>query len=319
MLRGFSRFWVGENTLVYKRKTTLIIISYVANLCQRNQKMNKALLVGINRYPGNELNGCINDVEDMANFLTSKCNFAHGNIRMLTDGRATTQGIRERLNWLLSGLKAGDRVFFHYSGHGAQVATRNPEAEVDGLDEVICPVDFDWSNTHMIRDKEFNKLFATVPVGVEFVWVSDSCHSGDLSRDFTKPTSKSASELKGHPKVKYRTMIPPADLDWRLRTAKKQNIRALTMNKAPDNYNVALISGCKSDQTSADAYIKGRYNGALTYYLLSELKKSNGLTENLTTIVKNVNKALKKAKYSQQPQLEGSPSIISKSFLSQQK
>lgn len=277
--------------------------------------MNKALLVGINKYPGNELNGCINDVEDMANFLIAKCNFAHRDIRLLTDARATTQGIRERLNWLLDDLRPGDRAFFHYSGHGAQVATRNPKAEVDGLDEVICPVDFDWSNTHMIRDKEFNRLFATVPAGVEFIWVSDSCHSGDLGRDFDKPTSKSTSRLKGQPKVKYRTIIPPADLDWRLRTAKTQNIRALTMNKAADKFNVALISGCKSDQTSADAYIKGRYNGALTYYLLSELKKSNGLTQNLTAIVKNVNQALKKAKYSQQPQLEGSPQVIAKPFL----
>jgi len=269
--------------------------------------MNKALLVGINKYPGNELNGCINDVQDMANFLTAKCNFTHSDIRLLTDARATTQGIRERLSWLLDGLKAGDRAFFHYSGHGAQVATRNPKAEVDGLDEVICPVDFDWSDAHMIRDKEFNKLFASVPAGVEFVWVSDSCHSGDLSRNFIKP--------KGQPKAKHRTILPPVDLDWRLRTAKDQNIRALTMNKSASNLNVALISGCKSDQTSADAYIKGRYNGALTYYLLSELKKSGGLTENLTAVVKNVNQALKKGKYLQQPQLEGSPSIITKPFL----
>jgi len=86
--------------------------------------MNKALLVGINKYPGNELNGCVNDVQEMAGFLTTKCNFAHGDIRLLTDARATTQSIRERLNWLLDGLKPGDRAFFQYSGHGAQVATR---------------------------------------------------------------------------------------------------------------------------------------------------------------------------------------------------
>src|SRR6478736_5931013 len=137
--------------------------------------MNKALLVGINKYPGNELNGCINDVEGMADFLITKRNFAHSDIRLLTDARATNQGIRERLSWLLEGLKPGDRALFHYSGHGTQVATRNPKAEVDGLDEVICPVDFDWSShTNMIRDQEFNKIFASIPSGVEFIWVSDS-------------------------------------------------------------------------------------------------------------------------------------------------
>lgn len=269
--------------------------------------MNKALLVGINLYPDNELHGCINDVRDMASFLTQKCSFSASDIRLLMDARATTQGIRERITWLLDGAKAGDRIFFHYSGHGAQVATRNHKAEIDGLYEVICPVDFDWTEPHMIRDKEFHKLFASVPTGVEFVWVSDSCHSGDLSRDF--------SLAKGKAKDRHKTILPPADLDWRLRTAAEKKITALSMNKSAQNLNVALISGCKSDQTSADAYIKGRYNGALTYYLLSELKKSGGLTKDLTTVVKNVNAALKNGRYTQQPQLEGSTVISSKPFL----
>jgi len=159
----------------------------------------------------------------------------------------------------------------------------------------------------MIRDQEFNKLFTSIPSGVEFVWVSDSCHSGDLTRDFSKP--------KGQPKTKHRTILPPADLDWRLRTAKEQNIHALTMNKAPGNLNVALLAGCKSSQISADAYIKGRYYGAFTYYLLSELKKTGGTAENLVAIVKNVHKVLKKNKYGQEPQVEGNPSIITKPFL----
>ena len=37
--------------------------------------MNKALLVGINAYPGNELEGCVNDVMDMRDFLKSKCGY----------------------------------------------------------------------------------------------------------------------------------------------------------------------------------------------------------------------------------------------------
>ena len=144
--------------------------------------MNRALLVGINAYPGNELNGCVNDVKDMADFLVKYCNFQYGDIRLLVDERATTDGIKVRLGWLLNGLRPGDRVLFHYSGHGAQVPTRNPQGEVDGLDEVICPVDFDWTDDHMIRDKDFHSMFSTIPEGVEFVWVSDSCHSQDLSR-----------------------------------------------------------------------------------------------------------------------------------------
>lgn len=267
--------------------------------------MNRALLVGINTYPDSPLRGCVNDVRDMADFLTQKCKFKAGDIRLLTDNRATTQGIRERLDWLLEGIKAGDRILFHYSGHGAQVATRSPRGEVDGLDEVICPVDFDWSNSKMIRDKDFHKLFSAVPNGVEFLWVSDSCHSGDLTKSIPRAKAKQ----------KNKTILPPADLDWRLRIATEKNIKAMGMTKAANQLNVALISGCKSNQTSADAAFRNRYNGALTYFLLNELKKPAGLTKPLSTVVKDVNAALRKARYSQEPQLEGNPTIVAGPFL----
>ena len=108
--------------------------------------MNKALLVGINKYPApNELNGCVNDVTDMAKFLVADCNFVKSDIRMLTDERATKNAIMDRLAWLLSGLRAGDRIFFHYSGHGAEFPIRNVQGDVTAVHDVICPVNFDWS------------------------------------------------------------------------------------------------------------------------------------------------------------------------------
>jgi hypothetical protein len=268
--------------------------------------MNRALLVGINAYPGAPLAGCVNDIRDMADFLNQKCAFPRDNVRLLVDGRATTKGILERLAWLLNGLSAGDRVLFHYSGHGAQLPTRNPKGEVDGLDEVICPVDFDWSDEHVIRDKDFNKLFSPVPAGVEFIWVSDSCHSGDLTRALPPP---------GRDHERSKTLLPPADIDWRLQTAKELRIDALCMARAAKGLHVALVSGCRSDQTSSDAVFGGRPNGALTYFLLSELKKADGLTVPLKAVVEHVQSALQRAHFTQVPQLGGSPEIAARAFL----
>ena len=267
--------------------------------------MNRALLVGINKYPApNELNGCVNDVTDMADFLVTKCGFAQADIRLLTDGRATAQNIRDRLGWLLTGVSAGDRIFFHYSGHGAQVATRNPQGEPDGLDEVICPVDFSFDdNASMIRDKDFVRLFKTVPAGVEFVWVSDSCFSGGLSRGLLPPT------------VKRKTLVLPADIAWRNETARTRRIVPLGMKGAASALNVALVSGCTESQESADAEIHGRYNGALTYYLLQTLSKPNGLKWPLTKVTGTVVQDLRKAQFTQQPELLGSGAIGKKPFL----
>jgi hypothetical protein len=265
--------------------------------------MNRALLVGINKYPSSPLNGCINDIQDMADFLVGKCKFAMNEIRLLADERATKNAIIERLGWLLNGLRTGDRVLFHYSGHGVQLPTRNPQGEVDGLDEAICPYDFDWTDAHTIRDKDFNSIFACIPKGVVFNWISDSCHSGDLYREMQKPGNR------------IKTMIPPVDINWRLQTAKKAKIEASGMNRTASKLNLALISGCKSDQTSADAVFNKRPNGALTYFLLKELKKANGLKLPLSTIVKNINSDLKRGNYDQEPQLEGNQSIKKMPFL----
>lgn len=264
--------------------------------------MNRAFLVGINTYPSAPLRGCVNDVVDMANFLVTQCGFKKEEIRLLTDNRATTAGIIERLEWLVNGLEKGDRVLFHYSGHGAQMATRNKKEEIDGLDEVICPVDFDWSDAHAIRDKQFATIFAKVPAGVEFIWISDSCHSGDLSKEMTINAN--------------RAYPCPADFAWRNGAARNLKKAPMGLAKAATKINAALISGCKSTQTSADAVFAKRFNGALTYFLLHELnKKPNGKTQSLTSLVNAVNTSLKSHGYEQEPQLEGCPAITKLKFL----
>lgn len=254
--------------------------------------MNRAFLVGINNYPQAPLRGCVNDVVDMASFLVSDYGFQRSEIRLLTDERATTDAIFEHLNWLVSGVRPGDRAIFHYSGHGVQLPTINAQGEVDGLDEAICPIDFDWTDEHTIRDKDFYKIFTSISSGTNFVWISDSCHSGDLTKD-----------LKFRPKQLH----PPADINWSVETAKEKiRQRRLFPNnigRAADTLNLAFISGCRSDQTSDDAEFSGRPNGALTYFLLKELASSPN--ESLEYIVGKVSTALK-PEHTQEPQIEGS-------------
>lgn len=71
--------------------------------------MNRALLVGINCYPDAPLRGCVNDISDMAKFLTTKCHFAMDDVRLLADKRATKHAIMERLFRMLK--RATDLYF----------------------------------------------------------------------------------------------------------------------------------------------------------------------------------------------------------------
>lgn len=253
--------------------------------------MNKAFLVGINKYPNAPLMGCVNDVSMMADLLVTRYRFSEDSIRLLVDERATRDAIMERLHWLVSELRPGDKCFFHFSGHGVQVATRDFKGEVDGLDEAICPVNFDWQDQTIITDKNFVEIFSKIPQGVVFNWTSDSCHSGDLSRDISKRNIP-------------RRIEPPVDMAWRIRTAKraKQMTREQVLQES--GLNVGFVSACRPEQTASDTNIMSRNCGAFSYFFCETLKKVPKKTP-LEEVVALVTKSLASNGYSQKPQVEG--------------
>ena len=267
---------------------------------------NKALLVGINKYPDprNELRGCVNDILDMEHFITDANKvYPKQNIKKLTNKDATKKGILTQLKWLIEGAEAGDQLLFHYSGHGAQAPTLFTSLEKDGLDEIICPYDFDGTSKTSLRDKEFAQLFAGIPKGVHFVWISDSCHAEDLSRDpfITEEVNKAENTHYKH----YRYFTGITNFENREDEVNEQT--GITIGKiAPiiSPLNGALLSGCQSHELSADAYINNRYNGAFTHYLIENLHKYSE-TKNMKDIIELVNKDLAKNGYDQSPQSEG--------------
>ena len=265
---------------------------------------NKALLVGINAYPNpsNNLRGCINDIVDMEYFIASKNKvYPKENIKTLTDSRATKKGILSALNWLLLGASAGDQILFQYSGHGAQLPSRSPSIEKDGLDEIICPYNFsgDAAAETAISDKEFAKIFAKIPQGVHFVWISDSCHSEDLSRKHEIVEANEANSNYDFKDTRFRRF------NYKDSTQQKEAIAPIaSLGSTHSPLHGALLSGCASHQLSADAYINNRFNGAFTHYLIKNLSLY-GEDASMQDIVKYVNIDLLENDYDQNPQSEG--------------
>lgn len=260
---------------------------------------DKALLIGINKYPNAPLRGCVNDMRDWADLLVERYKFKPASIRMLANFRARTGAIKKRLQWLID-CKPGDRVFFQFSGHGTQYPSRDYKHELDNLLEVICPFDFNWRKRRMITDKYFARVFAKIPQGVKFYWVSDCCHSGDLTRSLPKGDSIP------------RFYPQPADIAWRGEGIKQKGIKSDRAMKS-GKLDVGFVSGCKSNQTSADALINGRYCGALSYHLIKNLKRMP-LRTPLHKVVEATSKQLAKNGFSQKPQVEGAKA--KKPFLS---
>jgi hypothetical protein len=259
--------------------------------------IKKALLVGLNKYHPSlnaDLKGCVNDVENMREILTNYFGFDPENIRVIIDDRARQLAIIKRLRWLLKNARAGDELVFHYSGHGSQVRDRNGDELNDQLDEILCPYDLSWNNP--LTDDILASLFKKIPKEVFLTMICDSCHSGTMTRG-----------KLGNPNTP-RFLRPPFDIRARsLGRELPKNKMGVKQNKL-ETQNHILLSGCKDNQTSADAYINGRYQGAMTWAFTSTIRESPNLTwfEIHSIVVKKLNS------YTQIPQLSGRTSLANR-------
>ncbi len=274
----------------------------------------RALLVGINRYriPGADLRGCVNDVKNLKSVLTRYYGFARKDIRTLTDLQATKKAMQSEITKLIGKARAGDVLLLHYSGHGSNVPDRSGD-EADERDEILCPTDLDWKDP--LLDDWLRAEFDKLPAGVNFTVIMDCCHSGTNTRAIQPPDAKRIERYLPCP-----LDLLAAESGRRLRgtvRGGRAELRAASRRGDIVNVNMPelLITGCRSTQTSADAYIGNTYNGALTYNLVAAINARKGkLTyRELHALALQ---SLKKGRFDQVPQLEGRSSSFDLPFLS---
>ena len=150
--------------------------------------------MGINNYSKiGDLRGCLNDVESMNKLLMEQFGFKKSSIKIRRDQQLTKADLRKHWEWLLKDTSPGDRLIFHFSGHGSYTVDNDGD-ENDGADELICLYDMDWDNPESyLLDDELRSWTAEVPEGVHLSVILDSCHSGTGTRMIAPPASKSRS------------------------------------------------------------------------------------------------------------------------------
>jgi hypothetical protein len=251
----------------------------------------RALCVGINDYAGNinDLNGCVNDANDWEAELKKR----GYEVAKLLDAQATRAGLVKAIGDLIQSGKDGDSLVFTYSGHGSWLPDNNGD-EGDGRDEMLCPQDL--ASEQYLLDDDLNDIFSQKVAGARLFFISDSCHSGSVSKVAPLPA--------GAGKVAQVRLVGPLEFvkDERMRERIQQvaqTPRAATTQKYP----ALLLSGCRDVEVSYDAYFNGRANGALTRVALDALK-TNPATPRAWW--NEIRKALPSAQYPQSPQLYGS-------------
>jgi hypothetical protein len=273
----------------------------------------KALFVGINKfakYPQFTLNGCINDAKDMAALYKDLLGFTAGETTVLTDAKATKANILANLKKMVADAKAGklNYLVFSLSSHGTQMNDTSGD-EPDGMDEAFVPHDIAeksgaWDPAHIICDDELHDLFVQLPANVLLEVYLDTCHSGSGLR---------GAEFGLHaPRARY---IAPPEHEFGKKTAAmrgftlhrpavaRRGVAPGSATKGAAGEHHILWTGCKANETSADAFFNGRYNGAFTYAYVKVMRDTKNKLSRKEVVAKV--RDFLKGNFQQNPQLEG--------------
>lgn len=245
--------------------------------------IKRGLLIGINYTgTGNQLNGCINDSTNLAYLLYNGKYIPKENLIMMNDNQkgdlypSKVNIMKQFANLVAFANNNKDaqiELFLSYSGHGTYVKSTNND-EADGRDEALCPIDCDDPKNFIIDDDIKAKFIDLLPANVKIFVLIDACHSGTIF-----------------------------DLKYNYAFGKKpSNITSINTETRCD---VVMISGCRDNQTSADAYLTNyrtnspEYEGAMTASFL-KIFKDNITYDNL---VPGMVSWLDANQYDQVPQL----------------
>jgi len=119
------------------------------------------------------LDTCEQDAIDMQAIALSQ-NFKSS--FLLLSENATRETIKETITLASEELTSGDMLFLSYSGHGGFVLDRSGDEKDDRLDETWCLYD------GQLIDDELKYFWTLFDAGVRIFVLSDSCHSGSVSK-----------------------------------------------------------------------------------------------------------------------------------------
>ena len=237
----------------------------------------KALLIGIN-YIGttSQLNGCINDINNISDLLIKKYAFNPEFITKITDEtfkKPTREVILDSFAAFLASGKEGDVLFFSYSGHGSYTLDRNND-EIKGTSETGNDEMIITSDSKSIIDDELKALIQTnLKKNVTLFALFDSCFSGTV-----------------------------LDLKYQYFDSLANDANTVNNNELETIGNVIMISGCSDIQTSADAFLEKKYQGAMTWSFISAISESTTTLSWKDLLIK-MRDQLKQSDFTQLPQL----------------
>ena len=269
-----------------------------------SEQKNFALLIGIDYYPPNKLeggwwygnlSGCVRDINSVETFVRDHLLISPDRFFKLTstvgsdntppEPRSlwpTYANIVETFKQIVRYASPGDFVYIHYSGHGGRAQTAFPTLKGEaGIDEALVPMDIDGGSGRYLRDVELAYLLkAMVDRGLVVTIVLDSCHSGSGTRGHPARAVERGLSIVDRTRRNTESLVAGEnDLIAAWKNLQAVSTRTLQAGSGwlqePKGYT--LIAACRANESAYEYAFHGRKKrGALTYWMLDSLKQLDG-------------------------------------------
>lgn len=265
-----------------------------------------ALLVGINKYQGQPLAGCLTDVDLQRHLLVHRFGFNPKDIYTVIDEEATREGILKAFEeHLIKQAKPGDVVVYHYSGHGSRVADSEPivvssTRDNSGLNSTFVPVNSGLPAGYpqkggVVQDIMGHTLFLLMSAvkSENFTAVLDSCYSGGgTRREFVVRSRDGGDKIQISPEEKAYQKKLLSNLKW----SREEFVKRYRAGVAKG----VVLAATNPAQVAADASFNGFSAGAFTYQLTQYLWQQTSTVE---SAIAKVTPLMPKSRYFQQTPL----------------
>ena len=212
-----------------------------------------SLHIGLNHvdpshYAGwnGKLNCCVNDANAMLEIAAKfeEC-------EVICDEEATRSKVISSLKKNAQRAESGDLFFLTYSGHGGSVPDKNYDEKFDLVDETWCLYD------GQLIDDELHNIFGLFKEGVRVFVISDSCHSGTITRSGEANDSNQILEemmrSQGYKeKAPSKAMARVVYKNNKIFYDKLQGIPVVDLSNI--GASILLLSGCQDNQKSYEGF-----------------------------------------------------------------
>lgn len=238
----------------------------------------KAVLFGIDKYmiEGANLQGCVNDVYDMANTLLA-LGWPKTGIHVITNERATSDRWFKEMQWLTENTGPGDVRILMHSSHGTNKWDYSGD-EPDQRDEMVVMHNFSWDDetTHItddhIRERFTQKLHKECKGEV----ILDTCHSGTGARSIRFGGYDTRVKYLPNPEQQTTILNRTLPINEKRKWFGNSNVDREIAGDA--TYNNGTIYACQDFDLAYETAIlvNGQYQvrGLMTYNLCNILRET---------------------------------------------